>query len=82
MSWSISITGTKEEAVAKLQEHSSAIEGQSKTEYDQNLPHLIGIVEASGLDKVTINANGSGIVNSEGVEQNSIINVTIQHEKV
>lgn len=45
MSWSISLMGKPKNVVAALKAESAKLTGASKEEYDEALPHLIGLVE-------------------------------------
>lgn len=44
MSWSITFIGKPENVSKALNEHSGKIDGQSKIEYDEALPHLDALV--------------------------------------
>lgn len=44
MSWSISFIGKPENVAKALNEHSDKLDGQSKLEYINALPNIIGIV--------------------------------------
>lgn len=45
MSWSVSFIGKAENVAKALKENSNKLSGLSKTEYDDALPHFIGLVE-------------------------------------
>ena len=71
MSWSVNYVGKPEKVAAALQEQSSKLTGQSKIEFDDALPHLVGLVNQTFLTEkgaargyqsnlVQIEANGSG----------------------
>lgn len=45
MSWSIAFIGTPEKIAEALQNHSTKLEGNSKTEFDAALPHLQALVQ-------------------------------------
>lgn len=65
MSWSIYLVGKPENVVKALEEESAKMTGQSKLEYDEALPHLVGLVKqnfhpASSLQAIDLEANGSG----------------------
>jgi hypothetical protein len=66
MSWSVSHTGTPQEVVGALREHSEGLSGQSKAEYEDALPHLVALVEQNfGREgekppRLTLSAHGSG----------------------
>lgn len=44
MSWSITAEGRPAEVVEKLQAYGASLTGQSKVEFDDALPHLVGLV--------------------------------------
>jgi hypothetical protein len=69
MSWSIALIGKPENVVAALEEASKKMdEGQSKAEFDDALPHLVGIVKQNFAKEgstytgktVKLEASGSG----------------------
>lgn len=60
MSWSISFAGTPEEVVEKLEKESSALQGDSKEEYDAALPYLVGLVKLNYGTKGQIRIDGFG----------------------
>ena len=66
MSWSISVIGKPENVVKALHEESAKQTGQCKIEFDDALPHLVGLVTqnfwpAEGEARVIeLVANGSG----------------------
>lgn len=67
MSWSISLVGKPENIVKALEEESPKLTGQCKLEYDEALPHLVGLVKqnfqndpASRLLDMELEASGSG----------------------
>ncbi len=66
MSWSISAAGTPDEVVAALEKQSEELSGQSKVEYDDAMPHLIGLVRETFVEegappaKINLYANGHG----------------------
>jgi hypothetical protein len=63
MSWSITAQGLPEQVEKLLLDHSNVETGDSKTEYDAALPHLIGLVkqnyDSSGR-QIQVLANGHG----------------------
>lgn len=86
MSWSIALIGKPDNIVERLTRTSMEMtEGQSKTEYDEALPHLIGIVKqnfalsSSGYTEpmVKLEANGSGFM-KDGLQQQRSLKVTIE----
>lgn len=64
MSWSIRFIGTTTKVVEALKANSEKLTGTSKQEYENALPHLIGLVEQNFDDAreavVDISANGHG----------------------
>ena len=64
MSWSVSAIGKPANVVKYLKDQSEKQSGQSKVEYDDALPHLVGLVEQVFSEGdppcVKISANGSG----------------------
>jgi len=66
MSWSINAIGKPENIVKALEAESTKMTGQSKVEYDDALPHLVGLVKQNFLGPdsepplIEVNANGSG----------------------
>lgn len=75
MSWSIVFTGTPEEIVKSLDEHSGKISGQSLVEYDAAKPHMTALVaenfakEGSGYNPPTLILEASGHGSSRDGEQ-------------
>jgi len=75
MSWSIVFTGTPDEIVAALDDHSNKITGQSKVEYDAAKPHMSALVaenfaaEGSGYNPPTLILEASGHGSSRDGEQ-------------
>lgn len=73
MSWSIGLIGTAPKVVQALKEQSEKFDGQTKIEYDDALPHLIGIVEqnfeSSGNSEVLVKVTANGHGYAVGGEQ-------------
>jgi hypothetical protein len=67
MSWSIYKQGTPEEVIIALKEQSNTLSDQSKEEYDQALPHLIGLVSENIGGEINLSAYGHGVKNADGV---------------
>lgn len=67
MSWSVAIVGSPDRVVEALKGHSETLKTQCKVEFDDALPHLIGLVqqafnrtpEAKPVG-VKLSASGSG----------------------
>lgn len=63
MSWSAYYIGTPDKLVEALTKQSEGLIGNSKTEFDAALPHIIGLIQQNkGKDKqpiLDIRANGS-----------------------
>lgn len=72
MSWGVTFIGTPDKVCAALEANSAALTGQSKAEFDDALPHLVGLVKQNrmgdGMALVQLEANGSGYT-KDGVEQ-------------
>ncbi len=45
MSWSLTYIGNPDKIVAALEANSAKLEGKSKEEYDEALPHLVALVK-------------------------------------
>lgn len=65
MSWSFRVMGKPDAVVRALEEESGKLTGQSKIEFDEALPHLIGLVKQNfnqqgSIPTIKIDANGSG----------------------
>lgn len=70
MSWSINFIGKPENVTKALEEHSAKLDGQSKVEYDDALPHLIGLVKQTfGSQSPMMNLKASGHGYSDKGEQ-------------
>jgi len=65
MSWNFRKTGTPEEVVKALEEHSNTISDQSKEEYDSALPHLVALVKENIGGTLDVNAYGHGVKNPD-----------------
>lgn len=66
MSWAVAFIGTPEKVAEALELHSNNISGESKVEYDEAKPHLIGLVKQNfGYNyMVKVNASGHGMQGS------------------
>jgi hypothetical protein len=78
MSWSINKTGTPEEVVKAIEEHSNTISDQSKEEFDAALPHLIALVKENVGGSVDISASGHGVKNADGTFSDKNCQVTLR----
>ena len=78
MSWSIYKSGTVEEVVKALEEHSTNISDQSKEEYDLALPHLVALVKENVGGNIDLSATGHGYKNSNGEWADKTCQVTIK----
>lgn len=63
MSWSIQVIGTPENISKALQEQSEKLEGKSKEEFDEALPHIKALIDmnynkAYSLQALEVSANG------------------------
>jgi hypothetical protein len=69
MSWSVSVIGEPDKIIAHLEDLSVNQGGQSKVEFDDVLPHLIGLVKQNFSDTgqdppvLKLAANGHGACN-------------------
>lgn len=78
MSWSVIFIGKPENVSKALKEHSSKIDGYSKVEYDEALPHLEALVSQNFNTQypdslvVKIVASGHGQKDSYGYCVSSI----------
>lgn len=77
MSWSINKSGTIEEVVKALEEHSNTISDQSKEEFDSALPHLIALVKENVGGSVNISASGHGVKNADNSFSDKNCQVTL-----
>lgn len=67
MSWTVNFIGEAPKVAEALTAQSEKLTGASKEEYDEALPHLIGLVRQSFGEPnpiVSITANGHGHTNS------------------
>lgn len=78
MSWSIYKSGTPEEVVKALEEHSNTISDQSKEEFDSALPHLIALIKENIGGNIDISAYGYGGKNADGTYFDKNCQVTIK----
>lgn len=64
MSWSVYFFGKPEKVVEALEKQSTQLTGLSKEEYDEALPHLIGLAKQNfrkeGDPMIKLNASGHG----------------------
>lgn len=68
MSWSICVIGKPEDVVSALQEESLKLTGQCKAEFDDALPHMVGLLRQNFakpgtnyvVPKIKLTASGSG----------------------
>jgi hypothetical protein len=76
------MTGTPDEIVTKLTEYGNSLTGQSKVEFDDAFPHLIGLVkqnfDKNNPVKLTLSAYGSGIEATNGEQVNRECGVTLK----
>lgn len=70
MSWSIAFIGKPENVAKALEDNSAKLSGQSKTEFDAALPHLVALVKENfGQNSPTLKIAASGSGYSTGGEQ-------------
>lgn len=74
MSWSINLIGKPENLIEALNKHSDVLTDKSKEEYDEVLPHMIGIIKmnysVNAIPVMQLSANGHGY-STNGVQQHS-----------
>jgi hypothetical protein len=72
MSWSKTVIGKPENVAAALEAHSETLGGASKIEYDQALPHMVGLVKQNiGSNMVVkVTASGHGYVENGVIKNN------------
>lgn len=80
MSWSINLIGNPDNIVKALEAQSPKLTGNSKTEYDAALPHLVGLVQQnfnkSAPPIIKLSANGHGYsVNDEAQYNNCNVSI-------
>ncbi len=81
MSWSVQFIGTPEKVANALEEQSAKLEGQSKIEYDDALPHMKALVMqnfAGITPTVKITANGHGYATTDGEQKQRHFVVSIE----
>lgn len=74
MSWSITFIGKPAAIAAALEAESGKLNGQSKLEFDEAMPHLIGLVQqnfarAEGYVEPVLRLEASGSGYARGEEQ-------------
>lgn len=80
MSYSVSFKGTPAQVTQQLQDESNRQTGQSKEEYDNALPHLLGLVaQNTGYEgrMIEISAYGHGLIEN-GIVKYSSCTVKLQ----
>jgi hypothetical protein len=86
MSWSVSLAGNPAKVVAALEAESAKQTGQCKIEFDDALPHLVGLVNQNFQNRegdqypqpsITLEACGSGS-SQDGKQLNRDIQVTLK----
>lgn len=84
MSWSIALIGKPENVVKALHQESEKLSGQSKIEFDDAKPHLIGLVEQNfnsnhpdSVPVIKLTASGSGGSSRETVTDAATGAVTV-----
>lgn len=85
MSWSVGFIGNPSKVVEALEKHSDLITGQSKIEFDDALPHLVGLVKQNFAEEgennahvvIQLTANGHGYANGT-VQMNRQVQVDLK----
>ena len=79
MSWSITLVGKPENVAKALEDNSAKLNGQSKTEYDAALPHIVALVKENfgqNPPMLKVAASGSGYATGgEQVQRNCIVSI-------
>jgi len=78
MSWSVTIIGKPEKVVQQLADNSATLTGQSKTEYEEALPHLQALVSLCIGPDLLINLTASGHANFDAEGKKTYRNVQVQ----
>lgn len=79
MSWSVQILGKPEKIIEKMETYSAQLTGQSKTEFDEVLPHLSALIRQAVGDSVLLNVSASGHARFDGnTKVDGTISVAIQ----
>jgi hypothetical protein len=87
MSWSIAMIGEPKNVITALTANSEKLTGQSRVEFDEALPHLIGLVSQNFAEpqnvvqKIRLRASGSGY-SVDGVQKNRSLNASIENEYI
>jgi hypothetical protein len=74
MSWSFSAIGTPDKIAEAIEAESEKLAGQSKLEFDEAKPHLVGLVKQNfakdpGYSPPVMNFSASGSGSARGDEQ-------------
>ena len=85
MSWSVQLIGRPPAVAQALQEHNATLNGQSKAEFDDALPHLLGLVEQNFATEdssyippvIQLEGSGSGVT-KDGVQEYRTLIVTVK----
>ena len=82
MSWSITVIGTPENIEAEIEKESARLTGESKVEFDETKPHLVGLLKQNyakvGGAMVELSANGHGGKGSDGQREYCNCNVSLK----
>lgn len=80
MSWSFNAAGKPADLVAALRAESERLTGNSKSEFDEALPHLIGLIELNSCEhpdqRIDLEANGHAVF-ADGKKSSSNCSVNI-----
>lgn len=79
MSWSINFIGTSENVIKALEENSEKLNGVSKEEYEEVLPHLVGLVKQNyntpSPYPIKIDASGHGFKDANNDYKNCTVSI-------
>lgn len=91
MSWSVSYLGRPAKIVEALVAESSRLEGQSKAEFDEALPHMTALLNMNFTlensfgrvePQIRFTANGHGSVGADNKKLSSVFQMKIEHDYV
>ncbi len=82
MSWSVSFIGKPEKVIEALEANSTKLNGQSKEEFDNALPHLIGLLKLNFgpgyYSTVKLEASGHATKSEDPQYSYSTLNVKME----
>jgi hypothetical protein len=60
MSWSVTVIGRPDKVVAELDKYGDSLNGQSRDEFTEAKPHLVGLVKLTVGDTLVVRLEASG----------------------